>query len=61
MFTFTLCRRLEGKVDELKLVDLVGEFEDEDLVELKALRGASWVVEELDQLVGELMPQFALP
>ena len=59
--TFTLCCRLEGQVDELELVDLVGELEDEDLVELEALRGAAGVVEEVDEVVSELMPQLALP
>lgn len=31
--TFTLCRGLEGQVDQFELVDLVGELGDEDLVE----------------------------
>jgi hypothetical protein len=56
-----LCCRLERKVDKLELVNLVGELENEDLVELEALRGATRVVEELDQLVCELMPQLPLP
>ena len=32
--TSTLCGGLESKIDELELVDLVGELENEDLVEL---------------------------
>jgi hypothetical protein len=56
-----LCGGLEGEVDELELVDLVGELEHEHLVELEALGRAGGVVEELDQLVGELVPQLALP
>ena len=34
MRTSTLCGSLEGKINELELVDLVGELENEDLVEL---------------------------
>lgn len=56
MRTSALCGGLETQVDELELVDLIGELEDEDLVELQALLGAAGVVEELDEGVGELVP-----
>lgn len=59
--TFTLRCGLQSKVDKLELVDLVGKLEYEDLVELKPSRGATGVVEELDQLIRELVPQLALP
>ena len=54
--TFALCRSFQRKINELQLVDLVGELEDEDLVELEALRATAGVVEELQEGVGKLMP-----
>ncbi len=51
-----MCRSFQRKINELQLVDLVGELEDEDLVELEALRATAGVVEELQEGVGKLMP-----
>lgn len=56
LLTCALRRSLQGKVHKLQWVDLIGELNDKDLVELKALRSAPRVIEELKQGVGELMP-----
>lgn len=59
--TLALSGRLQGQLHELQLVDLVGELEDEDLVEGEALGCTAFVIEELHKSIGELMPQLALP
>lgn len=59
--TFALSSRLECQLHELQLVDLVGELEDEDIVEGQALGCAARVAEELDEGIRELVPQLALP
>jgi len=60
-YTFILCRGVEAECDELELVDLVCKRLDELLEEGYPLLGAVWVVEELDELVRQLVPQLALP
>lgn len=59
--TFTSLCRLQGEVDELELVDLICKLLNEDLVEGQTLLLASLVLEVLDQFVGQLVPQLALP
>lgn len=52
---------LERQVDELQLVDLVGELEDEVVVDGEAGGGALGVVEDGDQGLGQLVPELLLP
>jgi len=52
---------IESQSDELKLVDLVGERQDERVVKWKSLWAALWDIEELYQRICQLMPQFPLP
>ena len=61
MYTLELRGGAEPQSDQLELVDLVGEALDEGLEEGYPLRGALGLLEEVDQLVGQLVPQLALP
>ncbi len=59
--TIALRGRAQSQSYKLQLVNLVGESEDEGLVEGQSLRGTLSVVEELYQPIRQLMPQFLLP
>lgn len=59
--TLVLCCCLQAELHELKLVDLLCEALDEGLEERYPLLCTLWLVVVLDQLVGQLVPQLALP
>src|SRR5690242_21295241 len=59
--TLELCRGTQAQCDQLELVDLVCEALDECLEEGYPLLGALRVLEELDELVCQLVPQLPLP
>lgn len=59
--TLVLCCCLQAELHELELVDLLCEALDEGLEERYPLLCALWLVVVLDQLVGQLVPQLALP
>lgn len=52
---------LQGQVDKLQLVDLVGELEDEVVIDGEAEGGALGVIEDGDQGLGQLVPELLLP
>lgn len=54
-------RGLQGQVDKLQLVDLVGELQDEVVVDGEPGGGALGVVEDGDQGLGQLVPELLLP
>lgn len=61
VLTLALCCGFQRQVDQLELVDLVGELEDELVVDGHAKGAAVGVVEDGDEGLGQLVPQLLLP
>jgi hypothetical protein len=61
LFVGNLISSRQREFDELELVDFVGKFEDEDLVEGQSLRRAARVGKEFEEDLGELVVELALP
>jgi hypothetical protein len=59
--TIVLCRCVQPQLDQLQLVDLVRKDLDKVLEDGYPLRLALLGVVELDESIGELVPQLALP
>ena len=59
--TIVLCCCVQSQLDQLQLVDLVRKGLDEVLEDGYPLRLALLGVVELDESIGELVPQLALP